>query len=247
MYAYEQLAIERNLPPFSDPTRPTHTGDDFGNAMEETGCGVPNSSLVAGEDQLSGRYSALARPARLARRRDRRRHPGLHGPRRQRQRRAHRRRWTGSSSAGRAGDKLWIGQWDHGSGCCPNRRGDPVDRRAARLVRQAPAGRDVDTGPPVELFLSDGTFESARAGDRDEMLTGTRCRSATQQLTFFPTPSGGSSDSPETQGGSADLLRATPRGFTDPRTSARRDVLDAGARERPRARRAAEARRSPRR
>ena len=24
----------------------------------------------------------------------------------------------------RSSDKLWLGQWDHGSGCCPNRRGD---------------------------------------------------------------------------------------------------------------------------
>jgi hypothetical protein len=45
--AYEQLAIERKLP----------GGDDFGNNMEDTGCGLPNSSAVAGEDQLSGRYS----------------------------------------------------------------------------------------------------------------------------------------------------------------------------------------------
>src|SRR5215207_7682435 len=49
--AYEQLALERKLPPFSDPTGTTHTGDDFGNAMEETGCGMPNSALIATEDQ----------------------------------------------------------------------------------------------------------------------------------------------------------------------------------------------------
>src|ERR671917_1836687 len=45
--AYEQIAIERKLP----------GGDDFGNSLEETGCGLPNSAAVAGEDQLSGRYS----------------------------------------------------------------------------------------------------------------------------------------------------------------------------------------------
>jgi predicted acyl esterase len=54
MEAYEQLALERKLPPFSDPTGLTHPGDDFGNAMEDTGCGIPQSSLIAGEDQLSG-------------------------------------------------------------------------------------------------------------------------------------------------------------------------------------------------
>ena len=67
-----------------------------------------------------------------------------------------------SRRGGRAGDKLWLGQWDHGSGCCPTRRGDPVDRRAARVVRQAArAARRRAPGPPVELFMSDGTFEDA--------------------------------------------------------------------------------------
>src|SRR5919106_4523574 len=48
MEAYEQLAIERKLP----------GGDDFGNNMQETGCGLPNSSATAGEEQLSGAYNA---------------------------------------------------------------------------------------------------------------------------------------------------------------------------------------------
>ncbi|PYM29265.1 MAG: hypothetical protein DME15_20710, partial [Candidatus Rokuibacteriota bacterium] len=29
--------------------------------------------------------------------------------------------WAGR--ADRPADKIWLGQWDHGSGCCPNRRG----------------------------------------------------------------------------------------------------------------------------
>ena len=57
--AYEQIAIERKLPPgLSDPFGLTHPGDDFGNSPEETGCGLPQSAAVAGEDQLSGRYAA---------------------------------------------------------------------------------------------------------------------------------------------------------------------------------------------
>jgi hypothetical protein len=55
--AYEQLAIERKLPAFQDPFGLLHTGDDFGNSLEETLCGLPQSAAVAGEDQLSGRYS----------------------------------------------------------------------------------------------------------------------------------------------------------------------------------------------
>src|SRR3954451_16916024 len=47
MFGYEQLAVERKLP----------GGDDFPNHMEETACGATTSSLVSGEDELSGRYS----------------------------------------------------------------------------------------------------------------------------------------------------------------------------------------------
>ena len=49
MEAYEQLALERSLP----------GGDSFGKNLDDTGCGLANSSLVAGEDQLSGKYNAL--------------------------------------------------------------------------------------------------------------------------------------------------------------------------------------------
>ena len=36
------------------------------------------------------------------------------------------------------------------------------------------AQRDVETGPRAEVFLTDGTFDEACDGDRDEMLTGRR-------------------------------------------------------------------------
>ena len=48
MEAYEQIALERDLP----------DGEHFGEKPEETGCGLPNSSLTAGEAQLSGQYTA---------------------------------------------------------------------------------------------------------------------------------------------------------------------------------------------
>jgi hypothetical protein len=68
----------------------------------------------------------------------------------------------------------------------------------------------------VELFMSDGTFENARAGDRDEILTGTRWPVATEQVTFYPSAEGVLEDSPETQGGSQ-TFQGDPRGFTDPK------------------------------
>ena len=57
---------------------------------EDTGCGLPNSAAVAGEDQLSGRYADWHAERDWRARRHGRRHPGLPRPRRQRQRRARR-------------------------------------------------------------------------------------------------------------------------------------------------------------
>src|ERR671917_2599902 len=57
-WTYEYLTVARKLPPVgADPVTGAQTGDDMGNNMEETGCGAPNSALVAGEDQFSGKYS----------------------------------------------------------------------------------------------------------------------------------------------------------------------------------------------
>ena len=106
----------------SSATCPTAT--HFGKKPEETGCGLPNSSLTAGEAQLSGRYTAWHARARLAR-------AAPPPP-------TSRSSWSTASTTtppaspawsgspqrgGRAGDKIWLGQWDHGSGCCPTRRG----------------------------------------------------------------------------------------------------------------------------
>jgi predicted acyl esterase len=214
MEAYEQLAIERKFPPFSDPTGLTHTGDDFGNSMEETGCGMPNSSLIAGEDQLSGRYSAWhelrdseqgATEARIpvfavhGVNDNAARIPGLN--------------WFFPRT--RAGDKLWLGQWDHGSGCCPNRRGIQWTAALHAWFDKHLAGRLVDTGPPVEVFLSDGTFAGARGGDRSEVLTQTRYGAGTGELAFYPTANGVLERSPET-GTNSVSFRGDASGFTDP-------------------------------
>ena len=69
--------------------------------------------------------------------------------------------------AGRVGDKLWLGQWDHGSGCCPTRRGEQWTAALHAWFDSYLGGRAIVTGPQVEVFMSDGTFEEARAGDRD--------------------------------------------------------------------------------
>ena len=136
-WSYNYLTVAASLPPVgAEPVQNANTGDDFGNNMEETGCGAPDSALTAGEDQFSGRYADwhLQRdwndevtdadiPVF-----------GVHGI---------------NDNAARVGalewfferrnpqDKLWLGQWDHGSPCCPTQSRAAVDLRASRLVRQA--------------------------------------------------------------------------------------------------------------
>jgi predicted acyl esterase len=203
--AYEQIATERKLP----------GGDDFGNSMEDTGCGLPNSAAVAGEDQTSGRYSDWHL---------------------QRDHESGATNWTGKVFAvhgvndnaarvqaldwftrrgGRSGDKLWLGQWDHGSDCCPNRRGIQWTYALHAWFDKQLAQRAVDTGPPIELFMSDGTFEGARSGDRTEILTTAKWPGSPQRMTFHPTANGGlGTDEPSGPGSQS--FTGDSRGFLAP-------------------------------
>jgi predicted acyl esterase len=203
--AYEQIAIERKLP----------GGDDFGNNLEDTGCGLPNSAAVAGEDQLSGRYSDwhLARdseqgatgadiPVFL-----------VHGVNDNAARVAGMEWFT--RRGGRAGDKLWLGQWDHGSGCCPNRRGIQWTYALHAWFDRQLAQRKVDTGPPVELFMSDGTFEGARTGDRTEVMTSAKWPNPAERVTFYPTADEGLGRAAPAQDGSVSFT-GDSRGFIAP-------------------------------
>jgi uncharacterized protein len=203
--AYEQIAIERKLP----------GGDDFGNSMEDTGCGLPNSAAVAGEDQLSGRYSDwhLARdwekgateadiPIFL-----------VHGVNDNAARVAAMEWFT--RRGGQAGDKLWLGQWDHGSGCCPTRRGIQWTYALHAWFDKQLAQRRVNTGPPVELFMSDGTFEGARTGDRTEVLTGTAWPAPAERVVFHPTADEGLGREAPSEEGSVSFT-GDSRGFIAP-------------------------------
>jgi predicted acyl esterase len=183
MEAYEQIAIERKLP----------GGDDFGNNMEETGCGLPNSSLTAGEEQLSGAYSAWHAQRDWEDEATKADIPVflVHGVNDNAARVAAMEWFSRRRAAGVGeGDKLWLGQWDHGSGCCPTRRGMQWTWALQAWFDQHLAGREVQTGPPVEIFMSDGTFEEARAGDREEVLTAQRWPLPVEELTLYPTADG---------------------------------------------------------
>lgn len=174
MAAYEDLALERSLPAtgIGNPVLDGKIGygDNVGNNPQETGCGLASSSLTSGGAQLSGQYvdwhrardyraAATAAPIPIFL---------VHSVNDDAARVAAIEWFT--ARGGRSGDKVWIGQWSHGSHCCPNRRGEQwtaaLHAWFDRQLKQLP----VDTGPPVELFLSDGSLEQARGGARAEVL-----------------------------------------------------------------------------
>lgn len=169
--AYEEIAITRKLP------APAGTGDDTTdgqpNNPQDTGCGLPNSAAVAGADQLSGRFAPwhAARDWREGVARANIPVFLVHGVN------DNAARITAAdwflARKNRAGDKAWIGQWDHGSGVGPTRREMQWTYALTAWFDKHLKGLDVDTGPGAELFMSDSTFEAARAGARRWVVTRT--------------------------------------------------------------------------
>lgn len=206
MFAYEQIALERHLP----------EGESFGKNQEDTGCGLPQSSLTSGEAQLSGQYThwhaerdwteaatAADLPVFM-----------VHGVN-DNAARVSGMEWF-TERGGRAGDKLWLGQWDHGSGCCPTRRGIQWTYALHAWFDKHLAQRPVATGPAAELFLSDGTFEGARVGDRTQIHNDTSWPPVnSQELTLYPSETGSLSSTPPALPGSQSFS-GDPSGFSDP-------------------------------
>jgi putative CocE/NonD family hydrolase len=205
MEAYEQIALERDLP----------DGEHFGQKPEETGCGLPNSSLTAGEAQLSGQYTswhgerdwrsgatAADIPVFM-----------VHGVNDNAARVAGMDWFT--SRGGREGDKIWLGQWDHGSGCCPTRRGIQWTYALHAWFDKHLAQRDVATGPAAELFLSDGTFEGGRTGDRSQILIDSQWPATATNLALHPTADGRLGEAAPTLPGAVSFT-GDPSGFADP-------------------------------
>lgn len=187
-WSYEGLALGRHLPPeLNDATfgtSPTGTfGDDFGNDVETTGCGAPQSALTSGSGQVTGQYEgwhaardwragAIAADIPVFM---------IHGVH-DNAARIPSAEWFFGSRFGRRGDKVWIGQWDHGSrnGRCGDRDGDRVAHPTCRFEQfqfalhawfdKHLAQRDVDTGPPVEVFLNEPTPVDVREVLNPELL-----------------------------------------------------------------------------
>jgi uncharacterized protein len=203
MWSYPMLSTNRHLPPQVPATAFGPYGDNFGNDMEYFGCGWSSSSLVSGEPQLSGEYTwwhaerdseAGATAAKI---------PMflVHGVN-DNAARVPAAQWFferngGYTASGRRAtatrpgqDKLWLGQWDHGSGCCPNRRGIQWTYALHAWFDKWLKGKAVDTGPAVEVFMSDGSFAAAQSGARTEILVANRFPGTPSMLELFPADDG---------------------------------------------------------
>ena len=144
--AYEQLSIERHLP----------GGDNELGNMQYAGCGMTNSALVTNEAYFSGAATAWHKERDFRKGATASRIPMfvIHGVNDNAARIAAL-DWF-NDRGGRPGDKAWIGQWDHGSGCCPNSRESQWTFALHAWFDKHLLGRNVDTGPPAEVFLNDG-------------------------------------------------------------------------------------------
>ena len=173
MVAYEALALNRDLPsqvPMQVvPSVGSPAGDNFdeNGPNPQTGCGLQHSAAISGTGQLTGQYELWHA------KRDHRAGAAeadipiflIHGVN-DNAARIPAAEWFLNGRFERDNDKLWIGQWDHGS--TNGRCGDEATRRVSHPTCRFDqmqyaihawfdkhlAGRDVDTGPAVEAFLN---------------------------------------------------------------------------------------------
>jgi putative CocE/NonD family hydrolase len=172
MVAYEGLAIARDLPP-QVPAIPVvggsnGNGDNWtGTPNPQTGCGMQHSAALAGTGQVTGQYElwhaqrdwrngALESDIPVFM---------IHGVN-DNAARIPAAEWFFGRRFDREQDKVWIGQWDHGStnGRCGDTSGARTLHPTCRFEQFQYAvhawfdkhlkGMDVDTGPAVEAFLN---------------------------------------------------------------------------------------------
>jgi putative CocE/NonD family hydrolase len=197
MSSYQTDGTVRHLPP-NEASEMTSwpMGDSFGNDPEDTGCGWTSSSLLDGEGQVSGQYTAwhAARDYRRA---------AIQSPIPvflvqgvyDRSVRPVSATWFFERLASR-GDKLWLGPWPHRS------------PRAAQFTMAMHAWfdhhlqqRDVPTGPAVEAFLADAPTLEAALTTRTDVYAA-EALPETQPLALHPHSSGELGSDPEASAGS---------------------------------------------
>ena len=182
MAAYEMLGIDRDLPPQSQTTDPVGggaTGDNWDSAPNpQFGCGMQNSALTAGSGQVTGQYEGWHAA------RDWRAEAAaadipifmVHGVN-DNAARIPAAEWFFADRAANPDDKVWLGQWDHGStnGTCGTPSNSRISHPNCRFHQwvyalhawfdhhlaqrtwtdQDGVVHEIDTGPPVEVFLND--------------------------------------------------------------------------------------------
>jgi predicted acyl esterase len=176
--AYEQLAIQSDLPPqASGPLESAGeggAGEDFGMHPTDTGCGAANSAALAGTGQVTGQYEAFhaQRDYREALKKAKIPIFLQHGTT------DHAARIAGASWMFERGlpkgDKLWIGQWDHGIGSAPTRRGLQWTEALHAWFDKQLMQKKVRTGPPLEVFLNDEQDDGSAYQGQEEVLTGAK-------------------------------------------------------------------------
>jgi uncharacterized protein len=88
-------------------------------------------------------------------------------------------------------DKLWYGQWDHGSGVHPNRRFEQWVGALHAWFDAELQQRDVETGPPVEVFVNGERTRSAAISAHEEVYTDTAWPPpSAQSMVLYPTTDG---------------------------------------------------------
>ncbi len=217
MVAYEQLALERDLPP-SNQTGP-QSGGRMGDNWESspntgTGCGMQNSAVLAGSGQVTGQYEswhaardfddeALAADLPIFM---------VHGVN-DNAARIPAAEWFFGGRFMQPGDKVWLGNWDHGS--TNGRCGDPNNARALHpncrfdqwkyalhawfdhhlaqrtWTDENGAVHEIDTGPAVEAFLNGREAENVATvvnptSSDDKVYTANGWDQAGAQLSVFP-------------------------------------------------------------
>ncbi len=206
MVAYEQLAAERDLP----------GGEHFGETPEQTGCGMQHSALTAGHGQATGEWQAWHTV------RDHRAGAAawdgsvfmIHGVN-DNAARIPAAEWFFSQRTPRPDDKVWIGQWDHGSaGATSCDEAESVGHVNCRFDQwkyalhawfdQHLQHRDVQTGPTVEAFLNG-----------ESVTTDPQWDAAPGALTLHPSADGTLGLEPPTEAGSASFTVAAGDGSTE--------------------------------
>ncbi len=167
--AYEQLALERDLP----------GGANFEHAgpNPQVGCGLLSSAALAGHGQVTGQYQNWHAE------RDHRAGAAaadipifmIHGVNDDAAR-IPAAEWFFGDRTPRDDDKVWVGQWDHGSaGATTCEEADDSGHVNCRFDQWQYAlhawfdhhlkGMDVDTGPTVEAFLNGEVVSTAETWD----------------------------------------------------------------------------------